>query len=741
MVKVGIDALSFYTPRYRLDLATLATKRGIDPEKFVVGLGQEAMTIAPPGEDIVTMGANAAQVLLQHEDVQSIAMVLFATESSIDQSKAAGLYIHELLKLPSSVRVLELKQACYAGTGALQLALPYLRENQDKKILVIASDIARYGLNTPGESSQGAGAVAMLLSAHPRMLAIESEYGVVSESVMDFWRPNYSHEAFVDGKYSSKLYLSMLEKSYRAYQAKSQRTLDEHDFFCYHAPVPRLVEKAHQHLFKTIHKIQLPEAACVSQMMNALRYNRQMGNSYTASLYVSLLSLLDHASDDLSNKRIGFYSYGSGCTAEFFSGIVQSQYKSMLHTHYHQTLLTSRHALSYDEYETFFNFLYSEKGETQAIPLYNTAQFRLEKMDAHKRIYTTLPVQVVSESNQKTTETTFTMSAPGKLILSGEHAVLYGAPALAIAIDRYVSATVSAKAEKAIHFQLADFAHDSHFSWQTLQELKDKIKTKYHRFIRGDYSIRQVLQKPFELAQVALGLLSEKMTTPLSGMNVKVESNLPIGCGMGSSAATILSVMKALSHLFGLHLSEDALFKAALEAENLQHGHSSGLDLRLALHGGCLYIKNQIMQSRPMPHTPFYLIQTGQPLSSTGQCVEVTKSYFEEETLVQQFAAVTEEMDRAMQTKSMSQLQEAVKKNHRLLSQIGVVPLKVQLFIAEVETLGGAAKVCGAGAVSGDAAGTLWVLHDNPDHLAPLLSKYEYQSLIVHGVEKGVYAA
>lgn len=738
MVKVGIDALAFYTPRYQLNLTTLAEARGIDPDKFLVGLGQHAMSIAAPGDDIVTMGANAASKLLENEDVQSIAMVLFATESGIDQSKSAGLYIHELLKLPTTVRVLELKQACYAATGALQLALPFLRENQDKKILLIASDIARYGLGTPGESSQGAGAVAMLLSAHPRVLAIEPEYGVASESVMDFWRPNYSSLAFVDGKYSSKLYLSMLEKSFRAYEAMSHRTYQDHAYFCYHAPVPRLVEKAHQYLFKLTQKQALSEAGCQAEMDHALRYNRQMGNSYTASLYVSLLSLLEYNDRDLSNERIGFYSYGSGCVAEFFSGIVQPGYKNQLHIAHHQSLLANRQILSYEQYEAFFNFAYAEHGESQTIPLYETGHFRLASIQDHKRCYASLENELPIVDRKST----LTIAAPGKLILSGEHAVLYGAPALAIAIDRYVSATISSQAEEVIHFRLTDFAHDSHVSWQALHELKDKIKEKYHRFMRGDYTIRQVLQKPFELAQVALGLLSEKIAPPtLSGMNLTIASTLPIGCGMGSSAATIMSVMKALSHFFHLSLSEEVLFKAALEAENLQHGHSSGFDLRLALHGGCLYMKEGVIQSRPMPAFPFHLIQTGQPVSSTGQCVAATKAHFQTAELVSAFAAVTQAMDVALQQNAIADIQAAVKENHRLLSRIGVIPQKVQSFIQEVEAAGGAAKVCGAGAVDGDAAGALWVVHETPENLMPLLKRYGYQQLIVRGVETGVYAA
>jgi hydroxymethylglutaryl-CoA synthase len=247
-VKVGIDRLAVYTSRYALDLATLAEARGIEADKFYVGLGQHVMSVPPPCEDIVTMAASAAAEALEGVDISSIDMLLFATESAFDQSKASGLYVHELLGLPARCRTVELKQACYSATAALQLALPYLRENPTKKVLVIASDIARYGLNSTGESSQGCGAIAMVLAANPSILAIEPVSGIIAESVMDFWRPNYLDEALVEGKYSSRLYLTMLEKTWNDYRELSGRTFTDHQYFCYHAAVPRLVEKAHQSL-------------------------------------------------------------------------------------------------------------------------------------------------------------------------------------------------------------------------------------------------------------------------------------------------------------------------------------------------------------------------------------------------------------------------------------------------------------------------------------------------------------
>lgn len=387
MVKVGIDTIALYTSSYYLDLANLAIERGVAADKFYVGLGQRKMAVPPPDEDIVTMAANAGARAIRDIDVNSIEMLLFATESGIDQSKAAGIYVHDLLGLPERCRVVELKQACYSATLALQLALPFLRQHPDKKVLLIASDVARYGLGTPGESSQGCGAVAMVMSANPRILALEPEYGVVTENVMDFWRPNYSDAAFVDGKYSSKLYLTMLEKSWRQYNELSGRDFSDHGYFCYHAPVPRLVEKAHQHLAKLNGLEKLSDEQTQDYVGNALIYSRRMGNSYTASLYISFASVLDHTKEDLTDKRFGFYSYGSGCVAEYFSGVIQPGYKNMLDTSYHHGHLDDRIALSYPEYEEFYTYHHPEEGNDCVIPRYKTGQFRLAGIKDHKRIY------------------------------------------------------------------------------------------------------------------------------------------------------------------------------------------------------------------------------------------------------------------------------------------------------------------------------------------------------------------
>jgi hydroxymethylglutaryl-CoA synthase len=387
VIKVGIDTLSFYSSHYVLSLDELAKARGLKADKFSTSLGQINMAVPPPDEDIVTMAANAGISALKDIDLASIEILLFATESGIDQSKAAGIYVHDLLGLPERCRVVELKQACYSATMALQLALPFLRQHPDKKVLLIASDIARYGLGTPGESSQGAGAVAMVLSANPRILAFDTEYGVVTANVMDFWRPNYSDTAFVEGKYSSKLYLQMLEKAWQQYVSLSMRSFKDHAYYCYHMPVPRLVETAHHHLAKISGQPKLSEECVQQHISHSLTYGRHIGNTYSASLYVGLTSLLDHMHIDMQNQRIGFYSYGSGCVAEYFSGVIQPEYKAILNTTHHQNMLANRTMLSFTDYEMFFSFAYPKDGSLCEIPVYHSGLFRLAAIRDHQRIY------------------------------------------------------------------------------------------------------------------------------------------------------------------------------------------------------------------------------------------------------------------------------------------------------------------------------------------------------------------
>ncbi|MGH1463090.1 MAG: hydroxymethylglutaryl-CoA synthase [Neptuniibacter sp.] len=385
-MSVGIDEISFYTSNYFLDLRTLAEVQQTESDKYYTGIGQEKMSMAAPDEDVVTMAANAAQPLIERIGPSAISTLLFATETSIDQSKAAGVYVHRLLGLQANCRVVELKQACYSATAAIQMACALVARQPDKKVLVIASDIARYDLGTSGEATQGCGAVAMLISSNPRLVEIDPEVGNHTEDVMDFWRPNYRATALVDGKYSTKIYLKSLKRTWENFVEASSLAFNDFSYFCYHLPFSRMAEKAHKHLAK-INQAGLSLEQIEEQVEDTLHYNRIIGNSYTASMYIGLSSLLENCKQNLAGKKVGFFSYGSGCVAEFFSGTVVAGYEKCLHTFNHQQMLDARQEVNYDEYLKLCRYPDPQNGDHYDIPSSTTGRYRLAAISGHKREY------------------------------------------------------------------------------------------------------------------------------------------------------------------------------------------------------------------------------------------------------------------------------------------------------------------------------------------------------------------
>lgn len=240
---IGIDKIGFATSQYVLKLQDLAEARGIDPEKLSKGLLLKELSIAPLTEDIVTLAASASDSILTEQERQEVDMVIVATESGIDQSKAAAVFVHGLLGIQPFARSFEIKEACYGATAALHYAKLHVENSPESKVLVIASDIAKYGIETPGEPTQGAGSVAMLITQNPRMMAFNNDNVAQTRDIMDFWRPNYSTTPYVNGVYSTQQYLDSLKTTWLEYQKRYQLTLDDFAAVCFHLPYPKLRAK------------------------------------------------------------------------------------------------------------------------------------------------------------------------------------------------------------------------------------------------------------------------------------------------------------------------------------------------------------------------------------------------------------------------------------------------------------------------------------------------------------------
>jgi len=329
--------------------------------------------------------------------------------------------------------------------------------------------------------------------------------------------------------------------------------------------------------------------------------------------------------------------------------------------------------------------------------------------------------------------------SPAKLILSGEHAAVYGKPAIAMAIDCYAQSTILSTLSPAILFNCLNLKYAKSFTLHTLYALKQRIQEQYHAFLEGNCSIREVLLKPFELLQYTVTHLLETWNISLSqqGLEIRASSDIPIGCGMGSSAALVMSTLYALAHFLKLDIDPIRFLSLGREAENLQHGYSSGLDLHLAMHGGCLRFQEGHTFKRNICNIPMSIVQTGIPEVTTGQCVSYVAKHFKKSSIGEDFAAVTESFDKALENNDRTAIQDCIRNNHRLLVEIGVVPPKVQGFVDAIEKKGAAAKICGAGSIVGDKAGVVLIV--SQEDLSPIAHDYGYRIQQVNGDFHGTH--
>lgn len=351
-MKVGIDQIGYFTPNKYVDMVDLAHARNQDPNKFLIGIGQKRMSVADPTQDAVSMGINATLRYINKIDKSKVGLLIFGTESSVDQSKSGSLFVKSALKLDPTVRAFEVKEACFGLTAGVMIAQNFVRLHPDQTAIVIGSDIARYGINTAGEVTQGAGSVSLLISSNPRILEINEGHSAYSENINDFWRPNYSKTAKVDGKYSTQVYLNFFKHTFSDY--KKQKGLETKDFaaIIYHLPFTKMGLKANRLAIEGVD--EETNARLMDRFTASKELNANVGNIYTGSLYLSLLSLLENGGLK-AGDLIGLFSYGSGAMAEFYSANVVEGYENELDRDADEALLDKRKKLSVPEYEKIFS--------------------------------------------------------------------------------------------------------------------------------------------------------------------------------------------------------------------------------------------------------------------------------------------------------------------------------------------------------------------------------------------------
>ncbi len=439
---IGIDSIGVYVPRLYVDLtgpwatARAAALSGGDVEKLVGkvtdGVGVRRMAVADAHQDCATLAAMAAKRVIDASgiDPRDIDYLAVGTETTVDQSKSIAAYVLGMLERHYGVSLPEVgapqfQFACIGATYALEAAVSRMRAGDNTKpySLVIASDISKYPLATAGEYTQGAGAVALLVSERPRLLALERGLcSTVTRDERDFFRPNGQTSAVVDGKYSIDVYLDCMEAAFAAYAKRVEAKLglggadlyDAIDYFCFHVPFPRMAEYASARVFgqlwlgdpqararlaaeevplsgaprkdfeRALTRSRLFREAFAAKVAPSLTIAREVGNVYSGSLYLALASLLEETrGQSLAGRRILLGSYGSGASAKVLSGIVGEKYTAALeHLRVHDELRPEaeggvRVPLSLSDYERLHALSDRERGAPLLPP---RGEFALERL-------------------------------------------------------------------------------------------------------------------------------------------------------------------------------------------------------------------------------------------------------------------------------------------------------------------------------------------------------------------------
>ena len=367
MIRAGIEALNVYCGSAAIDVAELARHRNLDMTRFDNLLMKEK-TIPMPYEDSISNGVNAAKPIidnLSQEDKEKIDLLITCTESGIDFGKSMSTYIHDYLGLSRNCRMFEIKNACYSGSAGLQMAINFIysQVSPGSKALVVATDISRMSMVEGGmevsfaEPSSGSGAVAMLVSDYPVVLQLDKgANGYYGFEVMDTCRPVPDKEAG-DADLSLLSYLECCEKSFLEYQKRVEGAdyQDTFQYLAFHTPFGGMVKGAHR---ANMRKFKRLKAVAIEQdfqqrVVPSLQYCQRVGNIMGATAQLALASTIDNGNFD-QPKRIGIFSYGSGCCSEFYSGVVTKQGQDALRSYNIAQHLGERVILDMDEYERTF---------------------------------------------------------------------------------------------------------------------------------------------------------------------------------------------------------------------------------------------------------------------------------------------------------------------------------------------------------------------------------------------------
>jgi len=336
-------------------------------------------------------------------------------------------------------------------------------------------------------------------------------------------------------------------------------------------------------------------------------------------------------------------------------------------------------------------------------------------------------------------------SAPGKVHLIGEHAVVYSEPAIIAAIGNRTYVDISPA--KDITYQDIAWPDISH-TWKVEQVFEITQKT-FDLWKEGnekkDFSklFSFIKENGYEGYRASVLGLAMKNLGINQGFSITIDSKIPTGAGLGSSASRAVAMTKAIAELFEKELSLEEINEIAFQQEKIIHGTPSGGDNSACCFGGLVWFKkdqpknqiNSLKEEVPYKLENFVFVYTGPPQKTTGELVQLVRELDEgyRTERIKKIGEMTYEMLDVLRRRNFQRMKEIINQTQKNLAELKVSTEKIDEIAESVQEIGGAAKLCGAG-----GGGIVLCYHQDKGKLIDLIKNIGYDpwetELAVEGV-------
>ena len=313
------------------------------------------------------------------------------------------------------------------------------------------------------------------------------------------------------------------------------------------------------------------------------------------------------------------------------------------------------------------------------------------------------------------------VKAPGKCILFGEHAVVFGYPAIAIAINQFSYCHIERGKTPGISLILKDF---------NIHYLIPRIPLE-----------KQIVEDRFKQYEIGLTILTERFNVKMAALQITIFSDLWLGAGLGSSASAGVAFLTALNIFYELHLSKQIISDLAFEMEREVHGHPSGIDNTVCTFGSMIFFQQGQKESLPVPpNFPILLTYSGKPHNTKEAIAKVhllrAKNPDSTALLFQNIGNITQTARNYLEQENITNLGKLIVQNQQALESLGVSSPEIHQILTLVSEQSDCfAKLTGAG--KGGCVVTLGAASEL-EHLQQLLEVQGFSSIITTINQNGV---